>query len=484
MESSTSNYLSTLHDLLHKLSSEVYGKNSTGSYPNIHSFNNSKHLISAIQEVDSFIRSADRSLNESGEFPEDVSKSMTNALSSHLQLFVNGYAISTVAGMGLIINLIGIILLSTGSRCDKVLNLLVACRLSFDVSFLLFESLKSLKIWLIFIPRKYVKAYSIVVGYGARFSMISSILLLVTISRARLCAIRNPLQHNPLSWKGRRNYCFRSCISIIILSMVLSVPFCLEIGDELANSNDPDLVVPKTYIQLHPFLRLLNAGILNLGSLGLIPMTYFAYLMHHIRRELKKDKEQRETLGGRQGQNNNHEESNEDKNTKGLLAILIASMILHALRVLIALYEFDLLLFHYNVNSALRIRRNESPWITFSHSTNDLLLVINASINVIIYFKPNSKELLDTFIPARREQSNRLRFTEMYQNRHQRNILEKTESVDTVISMVDETNLVAQVEINPAGRANAEMETGQKIPLRRRSTLETIEESEENIVNV
>ena len=474
MESSTSNYLSILHDLLHKLSSEVYRKNSTGSYSNIHSFNNSKHLIGAVHEIDSFIISTDRSLNESREFSEDVSKSMTNALSSHLHYFVNGYAISTLAGMGLIINLIGILFLSTGPRRDKVLNLLVAFLLSFDASFLLYELLKSLKIWLIFIPRKYVKAYSIIVGYGARFSMISSILLLVTISRARLCAIRNPLQHNPVSWKGRRNYCFRSCIPIIIISMVLTVPFCLEMGDETANSNDPDLVVPKTYIQLHPFLRLLNTGILNLGALGLIPMAYFAYLIHHIRRELKKDNEQRETVGDRRYQNNDYEESNEEKNTKGLQGILISSMILHALRVLIAFYEFDLLLFYYNVNSALGNRRNESPWIIFSISISDLLLVINASINVIIYLKPNAKEMLDTVIPSRREQSNRLRFTEMYQNRHQRNILEKTESVDTVISMVDEAILVAQVEMNPAGRANEETRTGQKISLRRRSTKENI----------
>ena len=173
---------------------------------------------------------------------------------------------------------------------------------------------------------------------------------------------------------------------------------------------------------------------------------------------MKKSKEQRETLGGRRSQNDNYEESDEDKNTKGLLGILISYMILHALRVLIALYEFDLLLFYYNVNSALRYRRSESPWITFSLSTNDLLLVINASINAIIYFKPNSKEMLDTVIPTRKEQSNRSRFTEMYPNRHQRNILEKTETVDTVISMMDETVLVAKVEINPAGRSNEEME--------------------------
>ena len=454
MESSTSNYLSTFQVLLHKLSSEVYKKNSTGSYPDIHSFNDSKHLISVIQEVHSFIVSTDRSLNEPEAFSEDISKSTTNAL-SQLHLFVNGYTISILAVTGLILNLIGILLLSTGPRRDKILNLLVACRLSFDASFLLCELLKSLKTWFIFIPRKYVRAYSMIVGYGGRFSLVSSILLLVTISRARLCAVRNPLQHNPLSWTGRRNYCFRSCIPIIMISMVLTVPFCLEIGDETSETSDPDLIVPATYLHLHPRFRLLYIGILNLGALGLIPMAYLAYLIHRIRRELKKDNEQRETQGSKRSQNNHYEESNEDKNTKGLLGILIAFMILHALRVLIAFGEFDLLLFYNEMNSALRNR----PWITISLSINDLLLVINASINVIIYLKPNAKELLDTFIPTRREQSNRLRFTEMYQNRHQRKIKEKTESVDTVISMVDETILVTQVEMSPAGSANEEMET-------------------------
>ena len=145
-------------------------------------------------------------------------------------------------------------------------------------------------------------------------------------------------------------------------------------------------------------------------------------------------------------------------------------MILHAVRVLIAFGEFDLLRFYNNVNRALRKRRNEPPWITISLSINDLLLVINASINVIIYLKPNAKELMDTVIPTRREQSNRLRFTEMYQNRHHRKIMEKTESVDTVISMVDEAILVTQVEMSPAGSGNEEMETDQW----RRSMKETI----------
>ena len=108
MESSTSNYLSSLHVLLHKLSSEVHKKNSTGSYPNIHSFNNSKHLISVIQEVDSFITLTDHSLNDSGAFSEDISKSTKNAF-SHLHLFVNGYTISILAVIGLILNWIGIL---------------------------------------------------------------------------------------------------------------------------------------------------------------------------------------------------------------------------------------------------------------------------------------------------------------------------------------------------------------------------------------
>ena len=80
----------------------------------------------------------------------------------------------------------------------------------------------------------------------------------------------------------------------------------------------------------------------------------------------------------------------------------------------------------------------------------DLLLVINASINVVIYLKPNLTELLDTFIPTTRERYNKTRFTEfteMYQKRNQRKILEKRKSLDlSSISMDNETTHFAEMQ--------------------------------------
>ena len=449
MESSTNNYLDSLHVLLKKLSSEIDKKTPHGYFPYILSPKNSKHFISAIEDVDKYVLSTERSFNTiATPSTEDISKSTTNYLSL-FHLVIDGYAVSTLAVIGLVLNIFGVFILSTGPRREKIINLLVASLLAFDAIYLSCKMLKSLALWLISIPRAYFKAYMITVVYVLRYSMIASILMLVAISRARFCAIKKPLQHNPLSWQGRRNYFFRHWIPVIITSMVLTLPFYYEIGYEEWESDEPNLAFTATNSRLHPVFLLLYIGILNLGILGLIPLVYLANLNHHIRRELKKVKEQYERLGSRRSDSSTNEESNEDKNTRGLLGVIISFIVLHSFRVMIAISEIDLLLFNNNTTDS----QNGScvpTWLEISLSINDLFLVINASINVVMYLMPNLTELLDTFIPTRRERYNKTRFTEftlMYQKRHQRKILEKRNSLDlSIVSMDNETSHFAEIQ--------------------------------------
>ena len=449
MESSTNNYLNSLHVLLKKLSSEIDKKPPHGNFPYMLNPINSKHFISVIEGVDKYVLSTERSFNTiATPSTEDISKSTTNYLSL-FHLVIDGYAVSSLAVIGLVLNIIGVCILSTGQRREKIINLLVASLLAFDAIYLLSKMLKSLALWLISIPRAYFKAYMIIVVYVLRYSMIASILMLVTISRARLCAIKKPLQHNPLSWQGRRNYCFRYWIRVIISSMVLTIPFYYEIGYEQWETDDPNLAFTATNSRLHPVFLLLYIGFLNLGILGLIPLVYLANLNHHIRRELKKEKEQDERLGSRRSDSSNNEESNEDRNTRGLLGVIVSFIVFHSFRVMIAIGEIDLLLF-YNNTTDFQNGSSVPTWLAICLSINDLLLVINASINAVIYLKPNLTELLDTFIPTRRERYNKTRFTEfteMYQKRNQRKILEKRKSVDlSIISMDNETTHFAEMQ--------------------------------------
>ena len=252
MESSTHNYINSLHVLLKKLSSEIDKKTPRDNFAYMLNPMNSKHFMSLIEDVDKFVPSTERNFNPIGTpSTEDISKLTTNYISL-FHLVIDGYAVSSLAVIGLVLNIIGVFILTTGPRREKIINLLVASLQAFDAIYLLCRMLKSLTLWLILIPRAYFKAYMITVVYVLRFSMIASILMLVTISRARLCAIKKPLQHNPLSWQGRRNYCFRYWIPAIMSSMVLTLPFYYEIGYEQWETDDPNLPFTATNSRLHP----------------------------------------------------------------------------------------------------------------------------------------------------------------------------------------------------------------------------------------
>ena len=434
MESSTSNYRSTLHLLLQRLSPEVDQKSSYANFPGISNAINSKQLIDAIKKVDSLLASNDLNINQLGTPSDDDFDPSTDPLSM-FHLIINGYSVSTLAVIGIILNMAGIWFLSTGPRRGTILGLLVSALLTFDAIFLLFEMFKSLEFLLITIPRKYFKTYVIIVSSGTRFSMISSIFMLVAIARVRLCAIKNPFQHNNalLSWEERRNYCLRYCIPVVISSAILTIPQYFEIGDDLLEPNDADFVVASTNSKLHPLFSLLYIGVLNLGILGLLPMFYLAYLNNQIRKELKKNEEQRSRLSNhtRTGAN---EDSNDDRNTRGLLAIIVAFIAFHAFRVLITIGEIDLLLFHNNLNTDLKNGGSVPTWLAVSFSLNELLLVINASANVVIYLKSNAREFLNILMTRRRDQSSRFKYVAHYR-KHHRKILKKKVSDDAIITI-------------------------------------------------
>ena len=120
----------------------------------------------------------------------------------------------------------------------------------FDAIYLTFEILKSSEILMFNILRRYFKSYLITVNSGIRSSMIYSILMLVAISRVRLCAIRKPFQHNNviLSWKERRNYWLRYCIPIVISSLILTSPLLLEIENtNVKRTTQILLLLQQTY---------------------------------------------------------------------------------------------------------------------------------------------------------------------------------------------------------------------------------------------
>ena len=411
MESNKSHYQNVLHLLLGKLSLNIDNISLKVPYPKILNSMNSKQLVGVMKELDSWIASPDRNLSRL----VNTSESMTDPLSP-LYVAINGYAVSTIAVIGLILNIIGIYFLSSGLRRGKILSLLMSSLFTFDAIYLMFETMKSLELWMVTISKRYFKSYLITVNAGIRSSMISSIFMLVAISRVRLCAIRKPFQHNNaiLSWKERRNYWLRYCIPIVISSLILTSPLLLEIENTNVKKNDTNLVVAPTNLRLHPIYSVMYVGVLNLGILGLVPMACLVYLAYHIRMELEKSRQRRERLGSVPQLNqvgSDRTESSEDRVTRGLVAVILTFIGFHTFRVLVTVGEMYVLLDPDKENIVLQNGGGVPVWLEISLSMSELFMVTNATVNVAIYLKPYSAELVEMFWATRRENLNRTRLT-------------------------------------------------------------------------
>ena len=391
MESNKTYYQNNLHLLLGKLGIEVNNITRHVAHPKIPNSMISKQLVGAMKELDSSIMFSNQSWAQSG----NTSETTTDYLSI-FHVVVTGYASSIIAFIGLILNLIGIYFLSTGPRRGKILSLMVSSLFAFDAIFLLCEVLRNVEEWIINIGRKHFKTFLIILNSGMRSSIISSIFMLVAISRVRLNAIRQPFQHNNalLSWKERRNYWLRYCIPIVLSSLILTSPVLLEFEDAQLETDDKDLAVIPSNLRLHALYSVLYVGVMNLGILGLIPMICLVYLAHDIRMELKKSSRHGEQLRSQPQLNQlgiNEIRASKDrvnKVTGGLVGVILAFIGFHAFRVFTTLGEMYLLLDPNKENSTIQHGGGIPPWFDISISLSQLLMVTNASVNVAIYLRP------------------------------------------------------------------------------------------------
>ena len=80
-----------------------------------------------------------------------------------------------------------------------------------------------------------------------------------------------------------------------------------------------------------------------------------------------------------------------------LILIIIAFIVLHLLRVITTLGELVILLNPNKDNRVIQSGAGVPLWLEITCSVSELLMVINSSLNVIIYLYANSTELSATF---------------------------------------------------------------------------------------
>ena len=129
-----------------------------------------------------------------------------------LETWIEGFVITPMASVGILLNIFGLVLLLTERRREKMFNLLLSTLLIFDTLFLCFNLIKSVATNLIVIPDNYLPSYYLILKFivypGSRFSLMSSILTLFSAFQSYLW---DPGSH-PKHILSHIPSCFRSCL--------------------------------------------------------------------------------------------------------------------------------------------------------------------------------------------------------------------------------------------------------------------------------
>ena len=306
---------------------------------------------------------------------------------TNLSIFIERYGITTVASLGILLNLIGVAFL-IAERRKSVFNLLLSTLLIFDTLFLVFNLIKSVGTHFAMIPAKYLKSYSIIVYSGSRFSHISSIFMTVALSHSRFKAVNKPIQHRSfLELKSDRiKYFLKYIIPILFSSVVLTVPCFWEydINVNESISNRTAKLMPSKLRQ-NPYYSIFYVGILGLGLLGVLPVSLLVYYAIKISKSIRQNSLSLGQLTNTQKQYIKIY-NKKDGNNLVVYLIVIIFLILHFLRLGLTIVEFIIQVYSLNNKTSIHeIGRNFPLWFNLFSSISELLLMVNSSVNTVIY---------------------------------------------------------------------------------------------------
>ena len=115
---------------------------------------------------------------------------------SNIESILYGYTIPITAGIGFVLNILGIYFLTSANRSKQIHNLLLSNLLIFNAASLVLEFFKSIEHHTLWVSSLHRGTYRVIVNSGIRFSRISSIFMLISLSLARLSAIKKPVKCN------------------------------------------------------------------------------------------------------------------------------------------------------------------------------------------------------------------------------------------------------------------------------------------------
>ena len=235
--------------------------------------------------------------------------------------------------------------------------------------------------------------------------------MLISLSRARLSTIRNPVKYNGgvFPKNERRNTWLKYCAPVIIVSGLLTLPILLEFKVEYEdNGNQREQILVPSTLRLDKFYSILYIGVLNLLILGLLPITYLLYLANQINivrlnKNIRFEYLEESILGildilleATPERKNSIRETvvvrkkeNEIKLSISMVRGILIFVAFHILRIVTTVGELYILLDPNKDDEELKKGYGVPIWLDITCLLSELCAVINSSIVPLIYICPH-----------------------------------------------------------------------------------------------
>ena len=379
-------------------------------------FNSSQHHFNQSMAIKNFI--ANLRPNTSGNCQEWYSSNASQQsdpddLTLDIGRYIGGYATVVIACIGLILNAVGIYLLSRKKGYKSMNNILHTINLILDIFFLVFQIPRSMCTY--FVSSNPSATYHIITYSGHRFTQIASVLMLVALAHSRYQAVTNPYNVRKLkfSWSSRRMQVLRYLLPAIFFATCFTIPVIYEVDTEKFTSCNItlDIVVPSE-MRMNFYYSIFFLGSLNLVFLGLFPFFILLYFSYYIKKSLTQrlgfisTKPNKESLKRRNLMKNtvvqwkapDHESTqnkrhcNSNKATKTLFLMVFTFILLHSLRFVTSLGEFIVSLGKNKISDEDLKYYGGPEWLYVVVVIGNICMVINASVNFLIYLYLNSSK--------------------------------------------------------------------------------------------
>ena len=337
-------------------------------------------------------------------------------LTFFLNRYIDGYAVLVTACIGFAFNTVGTYFLLRGKGYKHMFNLLLAINLIFDSMYLVFQFLRSLHTHFVSFTRHPSVAYYIIMNSGERFTYILSVLMLVGLAHSRYQAVTNPYEGRQirLYWSVRRNQLLKYLLPAIFLAAFFTIPTMFEIeGEVLTKSGNVTALVIPSKMRLNWYYSIFFIGSLNILFLGIFPFASLLYFTYYILKALNQRskfieyaKSHNSSIKRRNCNNVNVIEAippkenlnrrccNKNKALKTLFMLIFIFLLLHSLRLITSLSELIVVLGKNKISGhVLQHGRGIPKWLEVVMSLSNICMVVNASINVLVYMYLNSSKV-------------------------------------------------------------------------------------------